>query len=73
MPKTLSEIKKQGWDALVKKLGLSGATMFIMEHEEGSGDYTEERKKIFAEKSVDEITREIRVLKSKPKVKGKNQ
>ena len=73
MPKTLSEIKKQGWDALVKKLGLSGATMFIMEHEKGSGDYTEERKKIFAGKSVDEIAREIRTLKSKQKVKRENR
>jgi len=47
MPKTLSEIKKQGWDALVKKLGLSGATMFIMEHEKGSGDYTRGTEKDF--------------------------
>ena len=50
--KTLNEIKREGWDALVEKLGIAGATMFVMEHEKGYGDYTEERKKIFAEKSL---------------------
>jgi len=65
MPRTLSEIKKEGWDVLVEKLGLADATMFVMEHEKGSGDYTEERKRIFADKTVDEIAREIRELKAK--------
>ena len=63
--KTLNEIKREGWDALVEKLGIAGATMFVMEHEKGYGDYTKERKKIFAEKSLDVITKEIKDLKSK--------
>ena len=29
--KTLNEIKREGWDALVEKLGIAGATMFVME------------------------------------------
>ena len=29
---------------VVERLGIAGATMFIMEHEGGYGDYTEERK-----------------------------
>lgn len=36
--KTLNEIKREGWDALVEKLGIAGATMFVMEHEKGYGD-----------------------------------
>jgi len=64
MPKTLSEIKKEGWDVLVEKLGIADATMFVMEHERGYGDYTEERKNIFAGKNVDEIAQKIRELKS---------
>src|SRR3989338_10534839 len=28
--KTLNEIKREGWDALVEKLGIAGATMFVM-------------------------------------------
>lgn len=65
MPKTLSEIKKEGWDVLVEKLGIADATMFVMEHERGHGDYTEERKTTFAGKKIDKIAREIKELKSK--------
>ena len=65
MPKTLSEIKKEGWDVLVEKLGIADATMFVMEHERGHGDYTEERKNIFAGKNIDTIAQEIRELNFK--------
>lgn len=63
--KTLNKIKREGWNALVEKLGIAGATMLVMEHEKGYGDYTEERKKIFAEKSLNVITKEIKDLKFK--------
>ncbi|GFP22632.1 hypothetical protein HKBW3S44_01461 [Candidatus Hakubella thermalkaliphila] len=63
MLKTLKEIKEEGWDALIERLGVAGATMFVLESEEGYGDYTTERKKIFAEKSLDDIVREIKALK----------
>lgn len=65
MPKTLSEIKKEGWDVLVEKLGIADATMFVMEHEKGYGDYTEDRKNIFAGKTINNIAQEINKLKSK--------
>lgn len=65
MLKTLREIKEEGWEALVEKLGLAGATMFVMEHEKGYGDYTEDRRKIFDHKKLDEIVQEIKELKSK--------
>lgn len=67
MLKTLKEIKEEGWEALVERLGIAGATMFIMEHERGYGDYTEERRKIFDQKTLDEIVREIKELKSPTK------
>lgn len=63
MLKTLKEIKEEGWDALVERLGVASATMFVLESEEGYGDYTKERKKIFAEKSLDDIVKEIKALK----------
>jgi len=49
---------------LVERLGIAGATMFIMEHEGGYGDYTEERRKIFGQKSLDEIIKGIKSSKS---------
>ena len=60
MLKTISEVKETGWDALVERLGVAGATLFILEYEKGHGDYTEERKKIFNKKKVDEIVKEIK-------------
>jgi len=60
MLKTMSEVRKTGWKALVDRLGIAGATQFILEYEKGYGDYTEERKKIFSEKRLDEIVKEIK-------------
>ena len=47
MLKTISEVKKTGWSALVERLGAAGAILFVLEYEKGYGDYTEERKRIF--------------------------
>jgi len=63
MLKTLKEIKEEGWEALVERLGVADATMFVMEHEKGYGDYTEERKKIFGQKTIDEIVKDIKESK----------
>lgn len=60
MLKTISEVKETGWNALVERLGVAGATLFILEYEKGHGDYTEERKKIFNEKKLAEIVKEIK-------------
>ena len=43
-----------------KGLGIAGATLFILEYEKGYGDYTEERKKIFDKKKLDDIVKEIK-------------
>jgi hypothetical protein len=42
--KTLNEIHKQGIDALVKVLGPVDAVRFLQIYDQGSGDYTRERK-----------------------------
>jgi len=42
--KTLNEIHKQGIDALVKVLGPVDTVRFLQIYDQGSGDYTEERK-----------------------------
>lgn len=65
MAKTISEVKEVGWSALVERLGASGATLFILEYEKGYGDYTEDRKRIFDKKPLEEIVEEI-----KERIKG---
>lgn len=42
--KTLNEIHKQGIDALVKVLGPIDAMRFLQIYDQGSGDYTNDRK-----------------------------
>ena len=65
MLKTLRQINVEGWRALVEKLGYADALMYIMENEQGFGDYTEERKKMFGGKTLDEILKEIEGMKQK--------
>ncbi|MFH1702887.1 MAG: hypothetical protein ABIB41_05580 [Nitrospirota bacterium] len=60
----LAEIKTKGWMALVKELGHSGATKFILLYEPGEGDYTKERKELFRDVTIEEIIREIRKKES---------
>ncbi|MBP7652291.1 hypothetical protein KA977_02645 [Candidatus Dependentiae bacterium] len=57
---TQNEIKRQGFNALQKNLGISGFIKFIQQFDLGDGDYTKERKKIVKKKTVVEIVKEIR-------------
>ena len=57
---TIPEIKVKGWEALVKELGYAGATKFILLYEPGEGDYTEKRKELLHDLTIDEIIREIK-------------
>ena len=60
MGATLAEIKSKGWMALVKELGYSGATKFILLYETGEGEYAKERKEIFRDITIEEMMKEIR-------------
>lgn len=55
----LAEIKIKGWSALVKELGYAGATKFMLLHEPGEGDYTNDRKKLFKDLKIEEIVKDI--------------
>jgi hypothetical protein len=33
MLKTISEVKETGWNALLERLGVAGATLFVLEYE----------------------------------------
>lgn len=63
MGTTFAEIKTMGWRALVKELGYSGATKFILLYEKGEGDYTKERKELFKNITIEDIVREIKESK----------
>ena len=48
---TIDKIRRIGWQALVEKLGVAGAILFILEHEKGYVNYAKERKNVKREKS----------------------
>jgi hypothetical protein len=63
MNNTLSEIRIKGWKALVKELGYAGATKFILQFENGLGDYTKDRQKLLNGISLENIFEEIKEKK----------
>ena len=54
------EIRALGWEALVEKLGVSGALRFAMQTERGHGDYAEQRHTALGSLSVDELVARAR-------------
>ena len=63
MSTALAEIRTKGWNALVKELGHSGATKFILLYEKGGGDYTKERKKLLKGLTIEHIVEEMKKRK----------
>lgn len=61
------DLRQLGWKALVAELGVANATRFIMDLSEGEGDYTKLRKKLFAQKTIDELYAEIKTVEAQQK------
>lgn len=60
MMKTHNEIIKQGYDALIKSLGVADAIRFIQYLSPGKGDYTKERHQWLDEKTLTDVLAEIK-------------
>jgi hypothetical protein len=56
---TPTEIRRTGWEALRKSLGIAGALRFILQYEKGEGDYTKVRRELFRDATVEELISEI--------------
>ncbi|GMQ81562.1 MAG: hypothetical protein BMS9Abin05_0994 [Rhodothermia bacterium] len=57
--RTLSEIDDHAVRLLVREMGPADAARFINQLTAGSGDYTEERKELFKDLTVEDIVRQI--------------
>lgn len=57
---SLYELRQEGWKALTERLGISGAIRFLMQYDPGHGDYTVERRTLFADLTLDDVLAEIR-------------
>jgi hypothetical protein len=53
-----------GYRALKRELGTAGAAVFLRQLQNGTGDYTEERRGKMVENSVDTIAERIRKRKA---------
>jgi hypothetical protein len=54
------ELRREGWIALTERLGVSGAIRFLMQYDPGHGDYTEERRRLFADLTLDAAVAEMK-------------
>lgn len=57
--KPLAEITHEALTLLCQRLGVANTLRFINQFTNGYGNYTEERKELFAAMSVDDIVAEI--------------
>ena len=57
---TNAEIRARGWDALVERLGPSGALRFAMQTERGHGEYAGRRHRMLGRFSVDQLLARMR-------------
>lgn len=57
--RTLAEINQQAIALLYRELGIRDAVRFLMQFTPGYGDYTQERQKLFADLTLEEIVAAI--------------
>ena len=55
----LIEVNQQAIRLLYKELGVVDAVRFLRQFSQGYGNYTQEREKLFADKSLEDIIDEI--------------
>ena len=63
-PKPLAIITQEAITLLYQKLGVVDTVRFLNQFTNGIGNYTEERRTLFADKTLDEIIDEIKQSQS---------
>ncbi len=62
----LVEITEKALEVLVRELGLAKTLRFVGQFTAGYGNYTEEREKMFADKTLEDIVSEIKKQRKTP-------
>lgn len=65
----LAEITKEALRVLYKEIGVVNTIRFVNQFTTGFGDYTEERKILFADMTLDNLFTEMSKVKQKPSKK----
>jgi len=58
--KSLDEVNDEALRVLTRELGVANTARFLRQFTTGSGDYTEDRKELFKEQSLDDVLELIR-------------
>ena len=61
----LPELRRRGFAALVRELGVANAIRFLHLHGTGAGDYTKDREKWLGELTIEQVEKEIQEMKSR--------
>ena len=61
----LPELRRRGFEALVRELGVANAIRFLHLHGTGAGDYTKDREKWLGELTIEQVEKEIQEMKSR--------
>ncbi len=59
----LPELRRRGFEALVRELGVANAIRFLHLHGTGAGDYTKDREKWLGELTIEQVEKEIQEMK----------
>ena len=60
---SLAELRRRGFEALVRELGAADALRFLHLYGAGQGDYTHDRDRWLGELTIEQIEEEIRQMK----------
>lgn len=63
----MTDIRKEGLDALTERLGYYGTLRFLEQFDIGSGDYTKEREELQKGLTVEKLAKEIYKRRKKEK------
>lgn len=62
----LAEITKEALRVLYKEIGVVNTIRFVNQFTSGYGDYTQERRELFADMTLDDLFAEMKKNKQKP-------
>lgn len=65
---TLPELRRRGFEALVRELGPANALRFLHLYAPGQGDYTRERDRWLSGLTIEQIEEEIRRLRARGEI-----
>ena len=65
---TLPELRKKGFEVLVRELGAADAVRFLHLHQGGQGDYTRDRDRWLSGLTIEHIEEEVRHMRARGQI-----